>query len=178
MIGAVGEARGLLPLIREDALSLALFFGPGLAGPTAITALMLLGVISGATSGLFLFLWAVFSFFVCLGAYTWVDERGRRERISAFALAGMPRLASRVIALYSLPVSSPDRRTGVAEVFALYRQAQRSLEVERNPWRAHEMIEHGVSLADEILAESPTRGLDCDDYVNRDTARAEGRWRS
>lgn len=70
LIISAGRARpGVLPLIREDALSLALFFGPGLVVPTAITALMLLGVISGATGGLFLLLWAVFSFFVCLGLY-------------------------------------------------------------------------------------------------------------
>lgn len=178
MIGAGGEGRGLFPLLREDALSLTLFFGPGLADPMAITALVLLGAISGATGGLLLLLWAVFSFFVCLWAYTWVDERGRQERISALALTGMPRLASRVIALYSLPAFSPDRGARAAEVSALYRQAQQSLEVEKNPRRAYEKIEHGVSLADEILAESPSGGLDGDDYVNRDAARVEGCWRS
>lgn len=87
-------------------------------------------------------------------------------------------MASRVTALYSLPASSLNRETKAAEVFMLYRQAQQSLEVERKPRRAHEMTEHGISLADALLAESPTRGLDGDDYVNRDAAQAEGRWRS
>jgi hypothetical protein len=66
----------------------------------------------------------------------------------------------------------------VREVFALYRQAQQILEVEKNPRRAYEKIEHDVSPADEILAESPSGGLDGDDYVNRDAVRVEGCWRS
>lgn len=149
---SAGRARlGLLPLIREDVLSLVLFSGPVLVGPVAITALVVPGVISGAVGGILLLLWSVLSFFLCLRAYMWMDERGRRRRVSALALAGLSHLASRVMVLYSSPVEESEE---VAEVFALYQQAQQSLEKGKDPGLAGEMIERGVYLADELLMRS------------------------
>ena len=151
---SAGRARpGLLPLIREDVLSLVLFSGPVLVGPVAITALVVPGVISGAAGGVLLLLWSVLSFFLCLRAYMWMDERGRRRRVSALALAGLPHLASRVVVLYSSPVEESEEE-GVAAVFALYQQAQQSLEEGKDPGLAGEMIERGVYLADELLIRS------------------------
>ncbi len=151
-ISAGGARLGLLPLIREDVLSLVLFSVPGLVGPVAITALVLIGVISVAVGGILLLLWSLLSFFLCLRAYMWMDERGRRRRVLALALAGLPRLASRVVVLYSSPVEKSEE---VAEVFALYRQAQQSLEEGKDPGLAGELIERGVYFADELLMGSP-----------------------
>ncbi len=151
-ISAGGARLGLLPLIREDVLSLVLFSGLGLVGPVAITALVVPGVISVAVGGILLLLWSVLSFFLCLRAYIWMEERGRRQRVLALALAGLPRLASRVVVLYSSPVEESEE---VAEVFALYQQAQQSLEEGKDPGLAREMIERGVYLADELLMRSP-----------------------
>ncbi|MDQ4083746.1 MAG: hypothetical protein M3117_05035, partial [Actinomycetota bacterium] len=86
-----------------------------------------------------------------LRGYLWVEERKRRERTAALAFTEMLRLASRVIELYSQPTSSPAEGTKAAEVFALYRQAQQALET-GDPWRAEEITERGISLADELLA--------------------------
>ena len=152
-ISAGGARLGLLPLIREDVLSLVLVSVPGLVGPVAITALVLIGVISVAVGGILLLLWSVLSFFLCLRAYIWMEERGRRQRVLALALAGLPRLASRVVILYSSPVE--DSEEEVAEVFALYRQAQQSLEEGKDPGLAGELIERGVYFADELLMGSP-----------------------
>ncbi len=151
-ISAGGARLGLLPLIREDVLSLVLFSVPGLVGPVAITALVLIGVISVAVGGILLLLWSVLSFFLCLRAYIWMEERGRRQRVLALALAGLPRLASRVVVLYSSPVEKSEE---VSEVFALYRQAQQSLEEGKEPGLAGELIERGVYFADELLMGSP-----------------------
>jgi hypothetical protein len=144
-ISAGGARLGLLPLIREDVLSLVLFSVPGLVGLVAITALVLIG-------GILLLLWSVLSFFLCLRAYIWMEERGRRQRVLALALAGLPRLASRVVVLYSSPVEKSEE---VSEVFALYRQAQQSLEEGKDPGLAGELIERGVYFADELLMGSP-----------------------
>ncbi len=151
-ISAGGARLGLLPLIREDVLSLVLFSVPGLVGPVATTALVLIGGISVAVGGILLLLWSVFSFFLCLRAYIWMEERGRRQRVLALALAGLPRLASRVVVLYSSPVEKSEE---VSEVFALYRQAQQSLEEGKDPGLAGELIERGVYFADELLMGSP-----------------------
>lgn len=150
---SAGETRpGLLPLIREDVLSLVLFSGPLLVGPVAITVLVVPGVISGAVGGTLLLLWSMLSFFLCVRAYMWMDERGQRRRVLTLALAGLPQLASRVVVLYSSPVEESEE---VAEVFALYQQAQQSLEQGKDPGLAGEMIERGVYLADELLMRSP-----------------------
>lgn len=151
-ISAGGARLGLLPLIREDLLSLVLFFGPGLVAPAVITALVLAGVISVAFGSILLLLWSVLSFFLCLRAYLWMEERGRRRRVLALALAGLPRLASRVVVLYSLPVEDSEE---VEEVFTLYRQAQQSLDEGKDPGLAGELIERAIYLADELLIRSP-----------------------
>ncbi len=149
MVG--GKGAGLLPLLREDSASLAVFSGPGHAGPFVIVVLMLLGAIPGVVGGVLLLVWAVVSLLVCLRGYLWVEERRRRERATALAFTEMLRLASRVIELYSRPTSSPAEGTKATEVFALYRQAQQALE-SGDPWRAEEITERGLSLADELLA--------------------------
>ncbi len=89
--------------------------------------------------------WAVVSLLVCLRGYLWLEERKRRETARALAFTEMLRLAYRVIELYSRPAEG----TKVAEVFALYRQAQQALE-SGDPWRAEEITERGISLADEL----------------------------
>ena len=170
-ISAGGARPGLLPLIREDVLSLVLFSGLGLVGPVAITALVVPGVISGAVGGILLLLWSLLSFFLCLRAYMWMDERGRRRRVLALALAGLPRLASRVVVLYLSPVEESEE---VAEVFALYRQAQQSLDEGKELGLAGEMIEHGVYLADGLLMGSPGDVQRTTDAVNRGEMLAEG----
>ena len=151
--GEVKEVRlgRLLPLLRGDAASLAVFFGQGHVGPIGIVALMLLGAIPGVVGGVLLVVWAVVSLLVCLRGYLWVEERKRRERTAALAFTEMLRLASGVIELYSRPASSPAEGTNAAEVFALYRQAHQALE-SGDPWRAEEITERGNSLADELLA--------------------------
>ena len=93
---------------REDALSLFMFFVPGHVGPAAITALMLLGAITGVVGGVSMLIWAVSSFFVCLWSYHWVEERRRHERATTLALTEMPRLASRIMSVYSRSAYSPD----------------------------------------------------------------------
>jgi hypothetical protein len=152
--GEVNEVRrgGLLPLLlRGDAASLAVFIGPGHVGPFGIVALMLLGTIPGVVGGVLLVVWAVVSLLVCLRGYLWLEERKRRETARALAFTEMLRLAYRVIELYSRPTSSPAEGTKSAEVFALYRQAQQALE-SGDPWRAEEITERGISLADELSA--------------------------
>jgi acyl-CoA-binding protein len=54
--------------------------------------------------------------------------------------------------LYSSPVEKSEE---VSEVFALYRQAQQSLEEGKDPGLAGELIERGVYFADELLMGSP-----------------------
>ena len=174
LIGAREARLGLFPLLREDALSLVLFFGPGHAGSLAIVTFMLLDAVSGAVGGVLLLLWAVFSFFVCLQVYARVDERERHEKVARLALAGLSLLASRVVELYSRPVSSPAEEPRTAEVFALYRLAQQSLEEEKDPRRAGEIIERGVSLADEILAGSAAGEQRAADAANRGEPPVEG----
>ena len=97
----------LLPLLRGNAASLAVFFGPGHVGPFSIVGLMLLGAIPGVVGGVLLVVWAVVSLLVCLRGYLWVEERKCRETARALAFTEMLRLASRVIELYSRPASSP-----------------------------------------------------------------------
>ncbi|MDQ4003142.1 MAG: hypothetical protein M3259_04795 [Actinomycetota bacterium] len=147
--GEVNEVRrgGLLPLLRGDAASLGVFIGPGHVGPFGIVALMLLGTIPGVVGGVLLVVWAVVSLLVCLRGYLWLEERKRRETARALAFTEMLRLAYRVIELYSRPAEG----TKAAEVFALYRQAQQALE-SGDPWRAEEITERGISLADELSA--------------------------
>ena len=138
---------------REDALSLFMFFVPGHVGPAAITALMLLGAITGVVGGVSMLIWAVSSFFVCLWSYHWVEERTRHERATTLALTEMPRLASRIMSVYSRSAYSPDEGQRATEVFALYQRAQHALESEDHR-RAGQMIERGVALADELLERS------------------------
>lgn len=89
--------------------------------------------------------------------YRRMEERRRREAVSALAVSGMPRLASAVIALYPRPLEEP----AIAEVFELYRQAQRSLE-EGDYRGVGEAVERGIALADGIIAGGgmPIRGED------------------
>ncbi len=49
-----GKGVGLLPLLRGDAASLAVFFGTGHVGPFSLVALMLLGAIPGVVGGVLL----------------------------------------------------------------------------------------------------------------------------
>jgi hypothetical protein len=151
--GEVNEVRcgGLLPLLRDDAASLTVFFGPGHTGSLGIVALMLLGAIPGVVGGVLLVVWAVVSLLVCLRGYLWLEERKRRETARTLAFTEMLRLAYRVIELYSRPTSSPAEGTKAAEVFALYRQAQQALE-SGDSLRAEEITERGISLADELSA--------------------------
>ena len=96
-----------------------MFFVPGHLGPAAITALMLLGTITGVVGGVSMLIWAVASFFVCLRSYDWIEERRRHERAATLALTEMPRLASRVMSLYSRSAYPLDEAQRVTEVFAL-----------------------------------------------------------
>jgi hypothetical protein len=148
-----GRSPKSLALSREEALSLFMFFVPGHIGSAAITALMLLGTITGVVGGVSMLVWAVVSFFVCLWVYHWIDECGRRERAAALALTEMSRLASRVVSLYSRSAYSSDEGPRSVEVFALYQRAQQALESEDHR-RAGQMIERGVALADELLEKS------------------------
>ena len=142
-VRVLDEARGgatvragrleLLALLREDALALILLLGLGHAGWGVLAALVVLGMISGTAGGVLLLVWAVVSLFACLWSYRWIEEQKRRERLAALASAGIPQLASRVAALYTWPASSAAEEAAAAEVFALYRQAQQSLEVEKDP---------------------------------------------
>ena len=83
--GEVKEVRvgRLLPLLRGNAASLAVFFGLGYVGPFGIVALMLLGAIPGVVGGVLLVVWAVVSLLVCLRGYLWSRsasaERGLRR---------------------------------------------------------------------------------------------------
>lgn len=174
MTGARETRSGVFPSLREAALALTTFSGPTFAGTVGITALMLLGVASGATGGLLLLLWGVFSFFVCLLVYARADERERRERVVAHTLAGMSLLAEKVISLYSRPACSPVGEPKAAEVFALYRRVQQSWEVEKDPRKVGEMIERGVSLADELLMESSDERKGAVGTIGRDESTAEG----
>jgi hypothetical protein len=155
-----GRSPGSLALSREDALSLFVFFVPGHVGPAALTVLMLLGNITGVVGGVSMLIWAVASFFVCLRTYNWVEERRRHERAATLALTEMPRLASRVMSLYSRSAYPLDEAQSVTEVFALYQRAEHALEAEDHR-RAGEMIEHAIALADELLEkadEGPNTG--------------------
>jgi hypothetical protein len=142
-----------LALSRDDILSLFMFFVPGHVGPAAITALMLLGTIPGVVGGVSMLTWSVASFFVCLWSYRRVEERRRHERVTTLALTEMPRLASRIMSLYSRSVYLPDEGQRATEVFALYQRAQHALESEDHR-RAGQIIERGVALVDELLERS------------------------
>lgn len=149
MIGAVagGTARpGLFPLLREAALPLALFSGVAHGGAATVMGIMAVGVVPGGVGGAMLLVWSVFSLFVSLVGYRWMEERRRSRAVSALAVSGMPRLASAIIALYPRSLEEP----AVAEVFELYRRAQRSLE-EGDYRGAGEAVERGTALADGLL---------------------------
>lgn len=149
-----GRSLGSLALSREDALSLFMFFVPLHVGPAALTALMLLGTITGVDGGISMLVWAVVaSFFVCLWSYHRVEERRRHQRATTLALTEMPRLASRIMALYSRSARSPDEAWRATEVFALYQRAQHALEAEDHR-RVGETIERAIALADELLERS------------------------
>lgn len=94
-----------------------------------------------------LLLWSVFSLWMSLVGYRRMEERRSREMVSALVVSGMPRLASKVIALYPEPVEDPV----ITEVFELYRRAQGSLE-EGDYRDAGEALQRGISLADGLLA--------------------------
>jgi hypothetical protein len=122
-----------MTLLREDAASLVVLFVLGFAGPTVIAALMVVGTIPGVVGGSLMLLWPTVTFLVNLWGYYWIDERKHREKVATLAITEMPHLASEAMALRSRPVFSPVERSRVAEVFALYWQARRSLETEKNP---------------------------------------------
>ncbi|PLS81303.1 MAG: hypothetical protein CYG60_25980 [Actinobacteria bacterium] len=160
MIGAVAgrpAETGLLPLLREAALPLALFSGVAHGGAAVVVGFMVVGVVPAGVGGVVLPIWSVLSLLVSLVGYRRMEERRRREAVSALAVSGMPRLASAVIALYPRPLEEP----AIAEVFELYRQAQRSLE-EGDYRGAGEAVERGIALADGIIAggKMPIRGED------------------
>ena len=95
-----GRSPGSLALSREDAVSLFLFFLLLHVGPAALTALMLLGTITGVVGGVSMLVWAVVaSFFVCLWSYHWIEERRRCERATTLVLTEIPRLASKLMSL-------------------------------------------------------------------------------
>ena len=169
MIGAVagGTARqGLFPLLREAALPLALFSGVAHGGAVAMVGLMVVGVVPGGVGGVMLLAWSVFSLLVSLVGYRRMEERRRRLAASALAVSGMPRLASAIIALYPRSLEEP----AIAEVFELYRRAQRSLE-EGDYRGAGEAMERGVALADGVLRGA---GAVCGDATEPgDSARDE-----
>lgn len=82
-----------------------------------------------------------------------------RERRREVADAMMAFFSARVVELYALcgrrPGVSGDPRA--ARVFELYDQAGRRIEDDpHDPTRARAEIEHGVQLADELLAENRT----------------------
>lgn len=149
MIGAVPartRESGMLVLLREAALPLALFSGVVHFGVAVVVGLMVLGVVSGGFGGTMVFVWSVFSLLLSLAGYRRMEERRRRRAGSALAVAGMQALASRVIALYPRPVEDP----AIAQVFDLYRRAQVSLE-EGDHRSAGEAAERGIELADRVL---------------------------
>ena len=59
-----------------------------------------------------------------------VKERRRHERATTLALIEMPRLASRIMSVYSRSAYSPDEGQRATEVFVLYQRAQHTLESE------------------------------------------------
>ena len=134
-------------MLREAALPLALFSGVAHAGAAAVVGLMVVGVVPGGVGGAMLLVWSVLSLCLSLLGYRRMEERRKRRAVSALAVSGMPKLASGVIALYPRPLEEPV----IAEVFELYRRAQKSLE-EGDYRGAGEAIERGVALADGILA--------------------------
>jgi len=138
---------GLLPLLREAALPLALFSGVAHGGAAVVVGLMVVGVIPRGAGGVMLLFWSMFSLLMSLVGYRQMEERRRRETVSALAVSGMPRLASKVIALYPRPVEDPV----ITEVFELYRRAQGSME-DGDYRGAREAIERGIALADGLLA--------------------------
>jgi hypothetical protein len=152
-----GRSPVLFALSREDALSLLVFFVPGHVGPAAITALMLLGTITGMVGGVSMLIWALAYFFVCLWSYGWIEERRRHERATTLALTEMPRLASRIMSVYSRSAYPLDEAQRVTEIFTLYQRAQHALETEDHR-RAGEMIEHAIALADELLENNSDEG--------------------
>ena len=147
MIGAVAVRVGILPLLREAALPLALFSGVVHGGAAILVGLMVMGTVPGGVGGMMLVLWSVFSLFASLMGYRRMEERRNVRAVSALAASEMPRLASKVIELYPGPVEDP----AIAEVFELYRRAQGDLE--KGDYRGTgEAIERGMAMADGILA--------------------------
>lgn len=145
---------GLLALSREDALYTFVFFVPGHAGAATITALMLLGTITGVVGGILILIWAVVaSFFVCLWSYHTIEERRRRERATPLVLIKIPGLVSKLVSLYLRSAYSPDEAQRVTGVSTLYQRAQHALEAEDHR-RAGEIIERAIALVDELLEKS------------------------
>ena len=171
MIGAMPErpaGPGLCPLLREAALPLALFSGVAHGGAAVVVGLMVVGVVPGGAGGVMLLLWSVFSLFVSLVGYRRMEEHRRREMLSALAVSGMPKLASKVIALYPRPVENPE----ITEVFELYRRAQASLQ-EGDHRGTGEAIKRGVALADELLVVGEASVRIDEDQVPR---KGDGSW--
>ena len=133
-----------------------------------MVGLMVVGVVPGGAGGVMLLLWSVFSLFVSLVGYRRMEEHRRREMLSALAVSGMPKLASKVIALYPRPVENPE----ITEVFELYRRAQASLE-EGDHRGTGEAIERGVALADELLVVGEASVRIDEDQVPR---KGDGSW--
>ena len=169
MIGAVVGRSGILPLLREAALPLALFSGVAHGGAAILIGLMVLGTVPGGAGGVMLVLWSVFSLFASLMGYRRMEAHRNGRAVSALAASEMPRLASKVIELYPGPVGDP----AIAEVFELYRRAQGDLE--KGDYRgAGEAIERGIALADGILAGG---GVPVRDEGGEAEAKGERSWK-
>ena len=137
-------------LLHEGVPLMVLFFGPGLAGLAVIASLFFSGTVPTVACGLLLMLWTLISSAACIQSFCQLDDRKRREAALKSATKQLLPLASRVISLYSLPACSTAEKSKAAEIFALYRQADESLQ--KNPRTAGDCIERGILLADEVFA--------------------------
>lgn len=150
---------GVWRMLREDAPVLAAFFAPALFGWGGAMSLLLLGV-PGAVGGALMLLLPFASSPAYLWGYRWADGRERRRRGRAFTEERLPPLAARVVALYGWKAPSEPKERARTEVFALFLEAQRTVEAGGNVLEAGEAVERGVEIADGLLGVEARNGID------------------
>lgn len=158
-VPAVGRSPGALVTPRGAGPYLALLFGWDLVGWACVAGLVFSGAIPGLVGWLPVVLWLPVASVVRLWSADRAWESGHRRWAAALATAEVSRLSARVVSLYSRRTPGrPDEEAGSDEVFALYRQALWSLEVEGDPRLAGELAERGILLADGLLDEDAPYG--------------------
>ncbi len=149
-------------LIARETLTIIFFTLGVIGGPFLLTMIPLLflytlGLFGTNVAGIVFWSSAYISYAVLLPLAVGLSVRSR-ERKQKIAGEMMAFFSAKIVALYSVskvtPAIAEDPRA--AEAFILYSQANRIVETAKNPLHAREIVERGVSLADELMADHRT----------------------